>query len=69
MAADSTSTTLDHSTWYVDTSPYGITCAVGMLRPLRYTFGLMPSVSISTLRPASSKRSRSACNLLVCGRS
>src|SRR5690242_9150931 len=34
-AADSIRTTSDHRMWYVDTSEYGITCTVGMLRPDR----------------------------------
>jgi len=36
-----TSTTLDHSTWYVDTSEYGTTCTFGRLRPDRYNVRLV----------------------------
>src|ERR1041385_1559967 len=39
IAPDSISTTSDQRMWYVETSPYGMTCVVGRLRADRKTFG------------------------------
>src|ERR1019366_2459288 len=47
--------------WYVETSLNGMTCASGRLRPERNTFGFTPSVRMSTLRCASSRRAGSCC--------
>ena len=54
---------------YVETSLNGITCASGRLRPERNTFGFTPSVRMSTLRCASSRRASSCCSLAVFGAS
>src|SRR5690349_20705393 len=69
IAPDSMSTTSDHRMWYVETSPYGMTCVVGRLRADRNTFGFAPFVRMSTFLSATPRRSTSACMREVFGAS
>src|SRR6185437_4473825 len=69
IAPDSTRTTSLHRMWYVEASENGITCALGRLRQLRYTFLFTPSVRMRTFFPFTPSDSSNPSNCAVLGAS